>query len=51
MFHGLQASPEHLQMESVGERSRMAIIYEQQSWEGEIVDERDMKQGRRRPRK
>jgi len=38
-------------MESVGERSRMAIIYEQQSWEGEIVDERDMKQGRGRPRK
>ena len=38
-------------MESVGERSRMAIIYEQQSWEGEIVDERDMKQGRGRLRK
>ena len=38
-------------MEAVGERSRMAVIYEQQSWEGEIVDERDMKQGRGRPRK
>ena len=38
-------------MEAVSERSRMAVIYEQQSWEGEIVDERDMKQGRGRPRK
>ena len=28
------------EMEAVGERSRMAVIYEQQSWEGEIVDER-----------
>ncbi len=27
------------------------IVYEQQSWEGEIIDERDMKQGRGRPRK
>ena len=38
-------------MESAGGRSRMAIIYEQQCWEGEIIDERDMKQGRGRPRK
>jgi hypothetical protein len=29
----------------------MVVIYEQQSWEGEIIDERDMKQGRGRPRK
>ena len=39
------------QIEAVGERSRMTVIYEQQSWEGEIVDERDMKHGRGRPRK
>lgn len=39
------------QMEAVGERSRMTVIYEQQSWEGEILDERDMKHGRGRPRK
>ncbi len=32
-------------------RARMAVIYERQSWEGEIVDERDVKQGRGRPRK
>ena len=38
-------------MKAVGERSRMAVIYEQQSWEGEILDERDMKQERGRPRK
>ncbi|CAF9941279.1 MAG: hypothetical protein HETSPECPRED_003040 [Heterodermia speciosa] len=38
-------------MEVAGERSRMAIIYEQQSWEGEIIDERNTKQGRGRPRK
>ena len=38
-------------MEAVGERSCMAVIYEQQSWEGEIVDERDMKQGRGRSHK
>ena len=38
-------------MEAVGERSCMAVIYEQQSWNGEIVDVRDMKQGRGRPRK
>ena len=29
----------------------MAVIYEQQSWEGEIVGEKDVKQGRGRPRK
>lgn len=38
-------------MKAVGERSCMAVIYEQQSWEGEIVDERDMKEGLGRPRK
>ena len=38
-------------MKVAGERSRMAIIYEQQSWEGEIIDERNTKQGRGRPRK
>ena len=32
-------------------RSRMAVIYEQQSWEGEIINERDMKQGHGRPHK
>ena len=31
--------------------SRMAVIYKQQSWEGEIIDEKDQKQGRGRPRK
>ena len=39
------------QMKTVGERSRMTVVYEQQSWEGEIVDERDMKHKRGRPRK
>lgn len=39
------------QMETVSERSRTTVTYEQQSWEGEIVDERDMKHGRGRPRK
>jgi len=34
-------------VDRAGGRSRMAIIYEQQSWEGEIVKERDMKQGRK----
>lgn len=34
-----------------GRRSRMTVIYEQQSWKGKIVQERDVKQGRRRPRK
>ena len=38
-------------MKIVGEQSGMAVIYKQQSWEGEIVDERDTKQGRGRPRK
>ena len=38
-------------MKVVDEPSHMAVIYEQQSWEREIVDERDMKQGRGRPRK
>ena len=31
--------------------SRTAVVYEQQRWEGKIVDERDAKQGRGRPRK
>ena len=31
--------------------SRTAVVYEQQSWEGEIIDERDIKQERGRPRK
>jgi len=31
--------------------SRTTVIYEQQRWEGKIVDERDVKQGRGRPRK
>ncbi len=38
-------------MDLAGGRSRMAVIYEQQSWEGEIVQERHVKQGRGRPRK
>jgi len=29
----------------------MAVVFEQQSWEGEIVEEMDVKQGRGRPRK
>lgn len=29
----------------------MTIIYERQSWEEEIIDEKDVKQGRGRPRK
>lgn len=33
-------------MRAVGERFRMAVIYEQESWEGGIVDKRDLKQGR-----
>jgi len=32
-------------------RARIAVIYERQSWEGEIVDEKHVKQGRGRPRK
>ena len=31
--------------------SQMAVIYKQQSWKDEIVQERDVKQGRGRPRK
>ncbi|MCJ1459584.1 hypothetical protein MMC28_009963 [Mycoblastus sanguinarius] len=31
--------------------SRLAIVYEQQSWRGEIIKERNAKQGRGRPRK
>lgn len=31
--------------------SQMAVVYKQQSWEEEIVDERKAKQGRERPRK
>ena len=38
-------------MEIASEQSGMAVIYEQQSWEGLIIDERDTKQGRGRPRK
>lgn len=38
-------------IEFADERSRMTVIFEQQSWEGEIIDERDSKQGRGRPRK
>jgi hypothetical protein len=44
-------------MKCTGERpkehltSRTAVIYEQQRWEGKIVDERDAKQGRGRSRK
>jgi len=34
-----------------GPTSRMAVIYEQQCWEGEIIDERHVKQGPGRPRK
>lgn len=44
-------------MEFVNERqkrpstSRTTVIYERQSWEGEFVGERDVRQGRGRPRK
>ena len=38
-------------MKIAGEQSGMAVIYKQQSWEGEIIDERNTKQGRGRPRK
>ncbi len=44
-------------MELVGKQSnrrptsRMAVIYEQQRWEGEIIDERHVKQKRGRPHK
>lgn len=38
-------------MDLAGGRSQMAVIYEQQSWKGEIVQERDVKQGNGRPRK
>lgn len=34
-----------------GGRSRTVVIYEQQSWQGEIIKEKNMKQGRGRPRK
>ena len=34
-----------------GSLSRTAVIYEQQRWEGEILQERDIKQERGRPRK
>ena len=33
------------------EKSQMAVIYEQQSWKGKIVQERDVKQGHGRPRR
>ena len=38
-------------MDLVGGGSQMAVIYEQQSWKGKIVQERDVKQGHGRPRK
>lgn len=38
-------------MEFIGGRSRTVVIYEQQRWQGKIIKERDMKQGRGRPRK
>ena len=38
-------------MDLVGGGLQMAVIYEQQSWKGKIVQERDMKQGHGRPRK
>ena len=38
-------------MDLAGGRSRMTVIYEQQSWKGKIVQERNVKQGRGRPRK
>ena len=38
-------------MDLVGGGSQMAVIYKQQSWKGEIVQERDVKQWRGRPRK
>lgn len=40
-------------MDLAGGGSQMAVIYKQQSWKGEIVQERDVKkgQGRGRPRK
>ena len=38
-------------MEIADGRSRAAVIYEQQSREGEIINERDMKQGHGRPHK
>ena len=42
---------DHGKKEAVGKRSRMVVIYEQQSWAGEIVNERSMKHGRGRPHK
>ncbi|CAF9940034.1 MAG: hypothetical protein HETSPECPRED_002140, partial [Heterodermia speciosa] len=38
-------------MKIAGERFRIIIIYEQQSWEGKIIDERNTKQSRERLRK
>ena len=38
-------------MDLVGGGSQMAVIYEQQSWKGKIVQERDVKQGHGKPRK
>ncbi|KAL2042635.1 hypothetical protein N7G274_004394 [Stereocaulon virgatum] len=38
-------------MDLVGGGSQMAVTYEQQSWKGEIVQERDVKQWRGWPRK
>ena len=46
-----EGTTEYEKMKVAGELSRMAVIYEQQSWEGEIIDERNTKQGRGRPRK
>ena len=42
---------EDSKMEIAGERFGMAVIYEQQRWEGEIIVEKDTKQGRGRPHK
>lgn len=36
-------------MEFTGGQSWTVVIYEQQSWEGQIIDGRDMKQGREAP--
>lgn len=38
-------------MDLLGGGSQMAVIYEQQSWKGKIVQERDVKQRRGRPYK
>ena len=35
----------------MSQTSGMAVVYKQQCWEGEIIDKRDIKQGRGRARK